>query len=358
MKKLKNLLATALVTGLLLVPSVASAASFKDVTTKHPQYNEIERMKELGIISGMGDGTFKPNNSVTRGQMAKMIGGTLGDGNPTIKYKFTDVQPASYYAKYLDVLVDKGAIAKVQKYNPNQNTTNGQMAKILAISFDLKGGDNIKLATANANKHWSAPHVRAMIHHGILSKKEADSMNLSKNMTRGELALYLNRILNNAKYDKVESQLGAMMPSDKLAQANYTKFKIETKRALQGFSYNEKIKIAYDYAFREMFSEKDAVKLNNRLYDMLNGAGVAVEKVSSNGHTWLVVTLDTKEKIIVDVGLDVKMKNQYRSLGATTADYANLLKGQKLKAVVPKNHPNVTIKQTRSKNIIQLIKYL
>ena len=46
---------------------------FKDVTKSHYAYDAINWAKSEGIITGYPDGTFKPNESITEGQFAKML---------------------------------------------------------------------------------------------------------------------------------------------------------------------------------------------------------------------------------------------------------------------------------------------
>lgn len=51
----------------------AYAASFSDVPVSHPFYDEIEWMADTGITQGYPDGTFRPNDAVTRGQMSAFM---------------------------------------------------------------------------------------------------------------------------------------------------------------------------------------------------------------------------------------------------------------------------------------------
>lgn len=59
---------------LLLLPASARAqtAGFPDVPESHPYHVQIETMAQLGIINGFNDGTFRPDQPVTRQQFVKM----------------------------------------------------------------------------------------------------------------------------------------------------------------------------------------------------------------------------------------------------------------------------------------------
>ena len=46
---------------------------FSDVPSGHPFYGFVETAFNRGIINGYNDGTFRPNNSATRGQICKIV---------------------------------------------------------------------------------------------------------------------------------------------------------------------------------------------------------------------------------------------------------------------------------------------
>ncbi|OFW58886.1 MAG: hypothetical protein A2133_02355 [Actinobacteria bacterium RBG_16_64_13] len=61
--------------GALVAPraALAQTAAFSDVPDSHPYHVQIETLAQLGIIAGYSDGTFRPNEPVTRQQFAKMV---------------------------------------------------------------------------------------------------------------------------------------------------------------------------------------------------------------------------------------------------------------------------------------------
>jgi hypothetical protein len=46
---------------------------FSDVPEDNPFYGYVETIRNRGIISGYRDGTFRPGNNATRGQICKMV---------------------------------------------------------------------------------------------------------------------------------------------------------------------------------------------------------------------------------------------------------------------------------------------
>lgn len=55
-----------------------AVASFSDVSTAHPFFNEVEQMRKSGITFGCGGGQYCPDQPVTRGQMAAFLTRAMG----------------------------------------------------------------------------------------------------------------------------------------------------------------------------------------------------------------------------------------------------------------------------------------
>ena len=72
---------------------VAPALAFTDVPANQPYAAAIDGLAARGIISGHADGTFGPDELVSRCQFAKMIVNTLGIPHSDLSMPFTDVGP-------------------------------------------------------------------------------------------------------------------------------------------------------------------------------------------------------------------------------------------------------------------------
>ena len=69
---------------------------FTDVPNPSTFYEFIRCLACRGIINGYPDGTFKPNNNVTRGQLVKIVSNSAGFSDPQTVQMFEDVPRGLY----------------------------------------------------------------------------------------------------------------------------------------------------------------------------------------------------------------------------------------------------------------------
>ena len=94
----------------------AGAASYSDQADIKAS-TAVDMLSSLGVIQGYDDGSFKPNTTVTRAQMAKMIFTIMNGGNDnanayaSLPTAFTDLPTAAWAQGYVRYLQNTGIIA-------------------------------------------------------------------------------------------------------------------------------------------------------------------------------------------------------------------------------------------------------
>lgn len=111
MKRFKILL-TALAFSVL---TAVSAAAYSDVYTHDDYYTAVNRLGSLGIINGYTDGTFRPADSVTREQFAKIIVCAVNKSEDSLAMgsytcKFSDVSDGHWSIPYINYISGKEII--------------------------------------------------------------------------------------------------------------------------------------------------------------------------------------------------------------------------------------------------------
>ena len=109
MKNLKKVLA--LVLAFACAFTMFAGATFTDSADIKVENEVVDTLIELGVINGYTDGSFKPNDTVTRAEMAKMIyvlrtGNSDASAYNNDKTTFTDIKGhwAAGYIKYCQSL--------------------------------------------------------------------------------------------------------------------------------------------------------------------------------------------------------------------------------------------------------------
>lgn len=140
MRNLKKVLA--LVVAVAMIASmglVASAASYSDVAANASYADAVNLLSNLGIIKGYEDGTFKPENTVTRAEAATMIVRMLAldDEVEAGETNFTDVAADNWASGYVNVAYANGIINGMGDgtFNPNGEVTYGQIVKMIVCAL-------------------------------------------------------------------------------------------------------------------------------------------------------------------------------------------------------------------------------
>ena len=121
-------------------PAQIADSRFSDVAATSFHAPFIERMFELGVTAGCGDGTvFCPDDTVTRAQMAVFLTRAF-DLDPGPDPGFSDVAPDAWYYNHVAALAASGITAGCgdgTAFCPRQQTTRAQMATFLARATGL-----------------------------------------------------------------------------------------------------------------------------------------------------------------------------------------------------------------------------
>lgn len=196
--KIKFIIPTLLlIATLLLINPSQTDANFKDVHADTEQGKAIQSLVDRNIVSGYDDGTFRPSNPVTRGQIAKILAGALNlDTENVTNPNFSDVPTTHPNYKYIAALENAGIInGSKGKYNPNNPVTRGQVAKILTIAYELEilGGD---APFTDIKGHEFELYIWALYSNNITTGVTPTTYGVYQPVTRGQLAVFIKRIEN------------------------------------------------------------------------------------------------------------------------------------------------------------------
>ncbi|MEE1321754.1 MAG: S-layer homology domain-containing protein [Acutalibacteraceae bacterium] len=129
--KLKTLINTIIVAGVLTVSTVVSAAGYADVPDEHWATAVINEAAEAGIMYGRDDGTFGLGDTVKRSEFAAMLVRLMKwDKSVSAISLFSDVQSDKWYFADINTLADHNVFNE-KEFRPNDNITRREMAVML-----------------------------------------------------------------------------------------------------------------------------------------------------------------------------------------------------------------------------------
>lgn len=142
---------TSILLALLILPFTAksseAAVSFYDLDNTHRAYPEVSYLAGGNIVNGTG-GYFYPNREVTRAEAATMLGRALNlNGTKRVTW-FKDVDSASFASGYIQSAAEKSIITGYRDgtFRPENSVTRGEMAILINRAFGYGGTDTVSAA--------------------------------------------------------------------------------------------------------------------------------------------------------------------------------------------------------------------
>jgi DNA-binding beta-propeller fold protein YncE len=180
---------------------------FKDVTERHWAFEQVMACVDGGIVKGYSDGTYQPEGSVTRDQMAVYISRALAGGDASIPNgpatpSFSDV-PSNHWAyKHIEYAVSQNVVKGYTDgtYLPSVAVDRGTMAVYIARAMVAPGGDAaipdpVPPATFSdvATTFWAYKQVEYCVGQGVVKGYDDGLYHPERVVTRDQMAVYIAR---------------------------------------------------------------------------------------------------------------------------------------------------------------------
>lgn len=173
---------------------------YKDVTDPtYWAYASIINLNNQELIKGYVDGTFKPANTITRGEAATIIARAL-NLKATKAPNFSDVA-SNYYAYNAIAAVSEHGILtgrEVGKFSPNGKLTRAETAAILSRAYKLVGTSTVNFKDINSS-HWAYGNIQALVSNNLVSGYTDNTFRPNVQISRAEFAVFLDRAIQNKK---------------------------------------------------------------------------------------------------------------------------------------------------------------
>lgn len=221
MKNLFKLLLSTAVAVFMIAPAFA----YPDVNANHWAAKQIQILTEKGVIVGYPDGTFKPDENVTRAEFASMAIKALGQEHTRVAQpvNFTDIEPgywaydAIQKALYFDLI---SCPPQGQPFRPDDSVSRGESISVAVNALTTEQISIQKAREVLARKFADTNEVPEWF---LIPAGKAEILNMLVTMpTDGKAKIDANRPATRAEvsailYDMMEQ--AKLNPNAKLAEA-------------------------------------------------------------------------------------------------------------------------------------------
>ncbi len=171
-----------------IVPIYADTA-FTDVDPSHYCYEAVTNIKNLGIITGYDDGSYKPDNPISRAEMATVMCLMNTDGiSHNASREFTDVPSTHWATEFIKTASQKKIIVGSGNglFRPNDNVTFEEAVKMTIMATGK--GENITPGKSD----WSKAYLEIAEATGITKNVKGKKGEFA---TRADVAVMINNAL-------------------------------------------------------------------------------------------------------------------------------------------------------------------
>ncbi len=221
MRKTNKVVSLLLVLGLLfsiLVPTATAAdtLTFNDVTSNSPYYEAITNLTAEGIINGFEDGTFKPDEPVTRAQYTKIMCYAQNVGHIVYsaadRAKFPDVDPNHWAIDNITTARNSGIINGYDDgtFKPENSVLYEQAVKMAVCALGYTEAHATRAGGASGAYPYG--YINLATRAKLLNK--ISGVKMGEPLTRGRVAQLINNMLNADTFDAETGETGGSMKEE------------------------------------------------------------------------------------------------------------------------------------------------
>jgi len=149
-------------------------------------------------IRGYSDNTFRPEQSITRAEMAVILAnldGASKDNQTGIEFK--DIPKEHWAAWAIAYVAEKGYFKGYEDgtYKPDRYITRAELCVVLANYLDIKSADGDENKFSDVKGHWAQNYINTLISKGYVKGYPDGTFRPNNNIKRSECVTLINRVL-------------------------------------------------------------------------------------------------------------------------------------------------------------------
>lgn len=205
-KNFINKLLPLALTAAMIVPSVPAMAAPSDIAG-HWAESVITQWQSKGLIQGYEDGTFKPGNTITRAEFVTLMNNAKGFWSEG-SINFSDVKNGSWFYSAVARAVAAGYVKGYSdgSFKPNNTITRAEAAVMIANAARLSANEAgaYRFTDVGSIPAWARGSVGAVVAAGYMTGYPDGSFDANASISRAEAVSSLNRMLGGTAYQPTQ----------------------------------------------------------------------------------------------------------------------------------------------------------
>lgn len=175
---------------------------FTDIHEHWAEQNII-RLAKLGIIKGKSETIFAPEDTMTRAEFAALIRRALNLNPVLYREEFGDIDANDWFANEVQAVIDGGIMSgdTDSNFRPNDVISRQEMAKVIANAYLLKTGTanveaaKIDFADSDDIAGWAKEYVEKAVALELIHGMDDGTFRPDSHMTRAQGAAVISRLI-------------------------------------------------------------------------------------------------------------------------------------------------------------------
>ncbi|WLR49068.1 S-layer homology domain-containing protein [Halobacillus litoralis] len=178
----------------LTIDKPSNDGTFKDIKG-HWAEDKINYLVQNNLLSGYKDGTFQPDVNITRAEAATVISRELE--LEKIGSDFTDVSEDHWASGYIGAAAKANILSgyKDGTFHPDENLSRAEMATIVSRAYQLQGQTDI---FSDTKGHWADSYIQTLAANNITVGYPDGTFKPEQEITRAEFASFVARVLEDS----------------------------------------------------------------------------------------------------------------------------------------------------------------
>lgn len=165
--------------------------------------------KFKAYMRGYEDNTFRPENSLTRAEMAVILANLDGaEKGETVNINYNDVSKDHWAAWAISYVSEKGYFRGYEnnEFRPDRYITRAELSAVLCKYLNLETIDVSGNRFADIEGHWAQGFIERLVSEGYIKGYPDNTFKPDNNVKRSECVSLINRILRAEPLNDVETR--------------------------------------------------------------------------------------------------------------------------------------------------------